>query len=161
MLPIVTFPQVTICGTKDDCLKWSTDESHVTFKARLNATQNGVRSIYIFNAFNEVAERIKRMKICPKSECTIIAEMREYIDKDNIRRQSFTVKLIDYVKTNDSFEKNKVGAQDSTENSASQKPASQAPQQTQKPQNNPPVQKQEESSSCGIDIDEFARSFSC
>lgn len=152
MLPIVTFPQVTICGTKEDYLKWTSDK-HVTFKARLNATQNGVRSIYIFNAFDEVAERIRRMNICPKSECTIIAEMREYIDKDNIRRQSFTVKLIDYVRTNDSFEKHK-----DNEGQVPKAPVQQQPVQK------PDAQMQGASSSVPeglIDLDEFARSFSC
>lgn len=159
MLPIVTFPQVTICGTKDDCLKWTSDK-HVTFKARLNATQNGVRSIYIFNAFDEVAERIKRMNICPKSECTIIAEMREYIDKDNVRRQSFTVKLIDFVRTNDSFEKIKEGEKSNSEEPVHNQPE-QKPAQQQIPKPNQNQNSSEVPADNGlIDLDEFARSFS-
>ena len=104
MLPQVIFPALTMCGTNQKCL--GGDDSYVTFKARDNQSQNGQYTVYVFNAYEDVMERIKRMKLKTGSQITIFAEMKTYIDKQNNQKFSFTVTKIDYIKTSN-FNKNK------------------------------------------------------
>lgn len=136
MFPIVIFPQVTVCGSKDEAVKFS--ENHCSFKAMINAQQCGERHIYNFNAFDDVNDRIRRMKICAKSELTIIAELKNYIDCNNIKRQSYTIRMIDFVRTNDSFVKK---AEPSADESFPQEGEQQAPSEGY------------------LDLDEFARNY--
>ena len=100
MLPQVFFPALTMCGTDKNCL--GGDESYVTFKARDNQAQNGLNTIYCFNAYEDVMQRIKRMNLHRGSQIQIFAEMRTYIDDNNTQKFSFTVSKIDYIRTNSS-----------------------------------------------------------
>ena len=138
MFPIVIFPQVTVCGSKDEAVKFT--ENHCSFKAMMNAQQCGERHIYNFNAFDEVNDRIRRMKICAKSELTIIAELKNYIDCNNIKRQSYNISMIDFVRTNDSFAKKP--EQDSCADDSF-----------------PPTGEQQVTSEGYLDLDEFARNY--
>lgn len=138
MFPIVFFPQTTVCGDKDEAVKFT--ENHCSFKAMMNVQQCGERHIYHFNAFDEVTDRIRRMKICAKSELTIIAELKNYIDCNNIKRQSYTVRMIDFVRTDDSFGK---------------RPEPDAPAA----ENFPLPKEQQMLPEDGIDLDEFARNY--
>lgn len=100
MLPQVFFPALSVCGNKNIVLS-SKNENHVSFKAMNNHVQNGsMRTIYVFNAFDEMAERVKRMKLKVDSQVTIFAEMKDYIDKeDGIKKQSFNITKIDFIIT--------------------------------------------------------------
>lgn len=100
MYPIVTFPILTIVGQKENVLR--VNENYVTFKARENMTIKGNYPVRVFNAWDDIAERVKRLKLQKGSEVTIVAAMKNYIDNDGISRDSFSVMSIDYIRTNNS-----------------------------------------------------------
>ena len=98
MRPIVTFPIVTVCGKKDSILKEK--DNYVYFFAMENMAVNGMYPRRLFNAWDGMAERVKKMNLKQGSEVTIVATMNNYIDKDGIARDSFTIISIDYIRTN-------------------------------------------------------------
>ena len=101
MYPITTFTALTVCGMKDNALKF--EDNHVSFRAMLNIQSSKNRPVYTFNAFDSVMERIKKMKVGYHSEVSIVAELRDFIDKNNNRQYSFTILSIDYLRTDKSL----------------------------------------------------------
>ena len=71
---------------------------------------------------------------------TIIAELKNYIDCNNIKRQSYNIRMIDFVRTNDSFAKKP--KQDSCADDSF-----------------PPTGEQQMTSEGYLDLDEFARNY--
>lgn len=118
MKPLVMFPAVTVCGSKENAITIA--ENRVSFHAMGNFLINGSRPVYTFVAWDAVAERIKRMKVSSKSELVIYAEMNEYV-KDNVRKQTYNILSVDYLHTNEYLQKCRGKALDEDEG---KKPAS-------------------------------------
>lgn len=94
--PITIFPVVRIM---EKTLK--KEDNHVTFKAVDDATH----MVYIFNAFDAIADRIGRMTM--KGRCSITSELRSYIDSQNIIRYSFNILSIRFVDGSDNYNNKK------------------------------------------------------
>lgn len=88
--PITIFPVIRIM---EKTVK--KEDNHVTFKAVDDATH----MVYIFNAFDAMADRIGRMTM--KGRCSITSELRAYLDSQNIIRYSFNVLSIRFVDGSD------------------------------------------------------------
>lgn len=134
--PITTFPVIRIM---EKSVK--KEDNHVTFKAVDDATH----MVYIFNAFDMVADRIGRMTM--KGRCSITSELKAYIDSQNIIRYSFNVLSIRFV---DGF----VDGSDMTYNSkktVNEKPVTQPLLETKK--NKAPVEEEPEKGQ--IDMEAF------
>ena len=160
MLPQVFFPALTVCGSKDGVLN-SKKENHVSFKAMNNHVQNGaMRTIYVFNAFDEMAERVSRMKLKTDSQVVIFAEMKDYIDKeDGVKKQSFTITKIDFLITKPREDKSSQEENKKTGKEDSQKLSQIKTQQKQPERVENQTAKKTTTSNGTIDIDEFARMF--
>lgn len=159
VLPQVFFPALSVCGSKDGVLS-SKKENHVSFKAMNNHVQNGaMRTIYVFNAFDEMAERVSRMKLKTDSQVVIFAEMKDYIDKgDGIKKQSFTITKIDFLITKPREEKSSQEDNEKSSKCDSQQSSKIDTRQNQlKTENN--IAKKSTTNNGTIDIDEFARIF--
>lgn len=151
MLPITIFPALTVCTDSTGKVLKDAD-NHVSFKALNNQAQNGMRSQYVFNAFDSVADRIRRMKMEGGSQITVIAEMRDYIDKDNKCRQSFNIIKIDFIRIDESARKNEGHSNDNDNESQHDKKTKKQPQ--------PDKKAADKASSIGtIDIEKFQRMF--
>lgn len=95
--PVVTFSCLAICDGRDGILR--DNGTAVTFTAYMPADKNKMK--YTFNAFDEARERVLKMNLKKGSRIMVVAILKNFIDTDNICRQSFTVCLIDYIPADD------------------------------------------------------------
>ncbi|MEE1255554.1 MAG: hypothetical protein UHN47_03445 [Lachnospiraceae bacterium] len=160
MLPQVFFPALSVCGSKDGVLS-SKKENHVSFRAMNNHVQNGaMRTIYVFNAFDEMAERVSRMKLKTDSQVVIFAEMKDYIDKEEgVKKQSFTITKIDFLITKPRETKSTQEENKETSKGNSKQSSKSEMQQNQPEKVETNTAKKSTTSNGTIDIDEFARMF--
>lgn len=96
--PVVTFSCLSVIQGQDKKIL-DYKGSAVTFRAYMPADKEKVT--YTFNAFDEVRERVLKMRLQKGSRIMVVAVLKNYIDQNNLVRQSFTVSLIDYLPADD------------------------------------------------------------
>ena len=103
MYPTVIFPICTISlygGEENQIFKENTD-NHISFKARENYRYGeNIQPIRIFNAWGDVADRIRKMNLKRGSEVTIIAQLKSYRNNNGLLQDSYNVMSIDFIRTN-------------------------------------------------------------
>lgn len=90
--PVTVFSCLSVCEGHDGVL--SDRGTVVTFHAYMAGDKG--RYVYTFNAFDEMRERVISMKLKKKNRIMVVAAMKNYIDNENMSRQSFTICMIDY-----------------------------------------------------------------
>jgi len=99
MRPIVNFFSLSVCGKKgEEVLKIK--DNLVTFHAFETHPVKGIYPRRTFNAWDSVADRVKKLNLKPGSEISVVAEMEHYIGTDGIPRDSFQILKIDFIRTN-------------------------------------------------------------
>lgn len=94
MYPIVFFDSVRVVGGAENAVVFK--DNNVTFKA-ISVMPGDYKPVFKFWAFDDMSERIKRLKIKAGDMLTISAFMKERIDENNKVRQSYTILAIDRV----------------------------------------------------------------
>lgn len=102
--PVVTFSCLSVCEGHDGVLR--DNGTAVTFNAYMAADKN--KMVYTFNAFDDIRERVIKMKMKKGSRIMIVAVMKNYIGTDNVIRQSYTVGFIDYCPADDNHSRSGV-----------------------------------------------------
>ena len=95
--PVVIFSCLSVCEGHNGILR--DNGTAVTFNAYMAADKN--KMVYTFNAFDEIRERVIKMKMKKNSRIMIVAVLKNYITTDNVIQQSYTVGFIDYCPADD------------------------------------------------------------